>query len=249
MILHRQPNGIAEEGFYQKNVEQKLPKWIKTAVVKHANRKVNYILVNDLKTLQYVVNLGCIEMHPLNSRIGHLDKPDYFVLDLDPSGADFKHVTQVARVAHEILEKIGLKSYCKTSGSKGLHIYVPLAAKYPFAVVKEFARQVALLIHEKLPKTTSLERVPAKRKGKVYLDYLQNNPGQAVAAPYSLRSRPGAPIAAPLDWKEVKSTLRILDFTLETIFKRVKKKKDPFKPILGRGGNLHKSLLLIEKLK
>jgi len=247
MILHRQPEGIKDKGFFQKNINYELPSWIKTVEIQHEGKKVNYILVNDKKTLLYVANLGCIEMNPFCSRVDHLDTPDYFVLDLDPEKTPFKNVIETAQAAHDFLREIALDSYCKTSGARGLHLYIPLGKKYNYKQIEKLGTLIAYFIHRKLPKITSLERLPSKRIGKVYLDVLQNRPHQSVVAPYSLRPRPKAPVSAPLDWKEINPRLDPTEFNIKTMLKRVKKKQDLFKPILGRGVDLKKTLRLLEK--
>jgi bifunctional non-homologous end joining protein LigD len=240
--LHRFPNGIGEEGFYQKNVGPNLPRWVPTVTVQHAKEKVPYLTIPDKKTLLFAVNLGCIDLNPFNSRIQSLDYPDYLVLDLDPESIPFKYVIEVAQVIHKILEKENIPNYCKTSGARGMHIYVPVQAKYPYEIVKKFARFIAQLTHEQLPKITSLERNPSQRKRKVYVDFLQNNFAQTVATAYSVRPKPGATVSTPLDWKEVKVGLDPGDFTMKNMFQRAKKKGDIFKGVLGKGVNIPKIL-------
>jgi len=246
MTLHRFPNGIDEAGFYQKNVGPNLPRWVPTLVVKHSKEKVPYLTIPDKKTLLFAVNLGCVDLNPFNSRIQSLDYPDYLVLDLDPENIAFKYVVEVAQTIHEILEAEKIPNYCKTSGSRGMHIYIPLQAKYPYEIVKEFARLLARLAHEQIPQITSLERHPSKRKKKVYIDFLQNNFGQTVASPYSVRPKPGATVSTPLDWKEVKVGLDPGDFTIKNMIQRTKKKGDLFKGVLGKGINIPK---IVKKLE
>jgi bifunctional non-homologous end joining protein LigD len=154
----------------------------------------------------------------------------------------------VAQSVHKLLDKVGVKNYCKTSGATGLHIYVPLGAKYNYDQAKEFAHLIALLINRKHPDITSVERLPKKRQKKVYLDFLQNRKGQTLAAPYSVRPKPYATVSTPLDWSEVKIGLDPKAFTIKTIFGRLKKKKDLFKPVLGIGIDLKKCLAKLEKI-
>ncbi len=150
-----------------------------------------------------MANLGCIEINPWHSRTGRLDNPDYMVLDLDPLDIPFVEVVRVARITHDVLVEIGATGFCKTSGATGLHVYVPLGARYSHDQTVQFARLVNLLVRSRLPRTTSIERDPEKRKGKVYLDFLQNGYGQTLVAPYCLRPRKGAPVSTPLAWDEV----------------------------------------------
>lgn len=242
--LNRHPNGIAGKSFFQKDVDHMPPSWVKTAKIYSESNKdyINYLVCQDKETLLYMANLGCIEINPWFSRLKHLDKPDYAVLDLDPEDIGFDKVVEVALVAHKILDGLKIPNYCKTSGAAGLHIYVPLGAKYTYDQAKEFIHLIGLLVNKKLPNITSLERSPKKRQKKIYLDYLQNRKGQTLAVPYSIRPKPGATVATPLAWNEVKKGLSPSQFTIKTIFPRIKKKSDIFKPVLGKGINLKKVL-------
>lgn len=232
LMMHRYPNGIEHEGFYQKNVDDTPPKWVETVMVRHENKKINYIVVQDQATLVYVVNLGCIEFHPFHSRISDAHHPDYLILDLDPEDISFEHVIETAQVLREFLSKAKIKCYCKTSGGRGLHVYVPLGNHYHEDQVKAFSELIALRIQEKLPEIISLERMPKKRQKKVYIDFLRNSFGQTVVAPYSLRPKPGAPVSTPLKWSEVKKGLDPLDFTIETVPQRLKRVGDLFADVL-----------------
>ncbi len=247
--LNRHPNGIKKKGFYQKDVGDMPPAWIKTeSVYSESNDKnINYLVINHEAALVYVANLGAIEINPWFSRVGKLDRPDYLVIDLDPENIEFDKVIETALQVKEVLDKSGVKSYCKTSGATGLHIYVPLNAKYDYDVAKNFAHLIAQMVNQKIPEITSIERSPKKRQKKVYLDYLQNRTGQTLAAPYSLRPRPGAPVATPLEWDEVKPGLNPTDFNIETIHSRLEEKGDIFKPVLGKGADLEKAIKKLEK--
>lgn len=243
--LNRHPNGIEGESFYQKDMGDKLPSWIQSeAVFSESNGKdINYLLCQNKATLIYMANLGCIEINPWNSRIQKISKPDYIVIDLDPSDNNtFQEVIQTALVVKKILDKAGAEAYCKTSGATGLHIYIPLGAKYEFEQGKNFAHIIAQLVHDQLPELTSLTRNPKERKKQIYIDFLQNRSGQTLAAPYSVRPKAGATVSTPLEWKEVKKGLHPSQFTIKTIFKRLEKKGDLFKGILGKGINMEKCL-------
>jgi bifunctional non-homologous end joining protein LigD len=243
--LNRTPNGIAGEGFYQKDAGEGVPSWIKTKTMmaESANKKIDYIICNDLATLLYLNNLGCIEINPWNSRISKPDYPDYMVLDIDPSEKNtFGQVIETAQAIHEVLEKAGAPSYCKTSGATGLHIYVPLQAAYTYEQIRMFAEAVALLTQEMLPKTTTVERALNKRNGRIYLDHLQNKKGQTLASVYSVRPKPGATVSAPLLWKEVKPSLHPSNFTIQNMLKRINKTGDLFNGVLTEKTNLIKCL-------
>lgn len=195
-----------------------------------------------------MANLGCIEINPWNSRSGNLGKPDYLIIDLDPEDIGFDAIIKVALEINKILKSAAIKSYPKTSGARGLHIYIPLGGKYTYKQAKQFCEIIVSIAHQKLPSITSIERSPSKRKGKVYLDYLQNKRGATLAAPYSVRPKQGATVATPLRWNEVKKGLTPKKFTIKTIFKRLNRVGDLFKPVIGKGIDLEKSLSKLKKL-
>lgn len=244
--LRRYPNGIDKPAFFQKQFE-KPPKWVHTEHITHDDRDVNYYIVDDEESLLYLINLGCIDLNPFNSRLKSLEYPDYMVLDLDPENIDFDAIIEVALILHQIFEKIDIPHFCKTSGARGMHVYVPMGAKYTFDQVKHFGQLMAHLGHRRLPRVTSVERSPSKRQKRVYLDYLQNNFGQTVAAPYSVRPKPGATVSTPLKWSEVESGLTPSQFTIENTKERLEKVGDLFKPVLGQGIDLEATLKKLEK--
>ena len=226
--LHRHPNGIEGESFYQKDIEYH-PAWVKTVKIESDSqeKQIRFLVCQDEATLVYMANLGCIEINPWSSRLGVLDRPDFLVIDLDPEDIAFDHVVEAALAVRKVLDTAGAECCCKTSGKTGLHIYVPLGTCCSYEQARQFAEIIARLAHEKLPKTTSLERNPAKRKHKVYLDYLQNRHGQTLAAPYSVRPFPGATVSTPLKWSEVKLGLDPSEFTIRTVRKRLDKVRGP----------------------
>jgi bifunctional non-homologous end joining protein LigD len=244
-VLKRYPNGIKEASFYQKEAD-KMPKWIRTEVIQHDEKQVQYLVIEDEKSLLYTVNLGCIDLNPFNSRLQSLYTPDYLIIDLDPEDVPFAVVIDVAQAVHAVLKEWKIPSVCKTSGATGLHIYIPTGAQYTYEEVKQFAKLIGIAVHQRLPDVTSLVRNPHKRQKKVYLDYLQNNFGQTVAAPYSVRPLPGAPVSTPLKWSEVKAGLNPSEFTMKTVLRRFKKVGDLFKPVLGKGINLRS---ILKKIK
>jgi bifunctional non-homologous end joining protein LigD len=162
------------------------------------------------------------------------------VIDLDPEKTEFIEVVNVANEVKRFMDELGADCYCKTSGATGLHIYIPLAAKYEYEVVRKFAKLIAHNVNLLMPEITSMERSPKRRQGKVYLDYLQNSRGQTLAAPYSLRTKPGATVSTPLEWKEVNRKLNPSDFTIKNILKRIEKKGDLWSRVLGKGIDLNK---------
>ncbi|SHE47145.1 DNA ligase D [Chryseobacterium sp. OV279] len=249
LSLNRFPNGIEEQGFYQKDAGDSMPDWVKTTkVYSESNDKyIDYVYCNDKATLAYLNNLGCIDLNPWNSSLPDLEHPDYLVLDLDPSKKNtFDDVIETALQVNEVLDSIKIKGYCKTSGSTGIHIYIPTGGKYDFDQVKDFAHILMKQVNEKLPKLTTLERSLQKRDDKkIYLDYLQNRTGQTLASVYSLRPKEGASVSMPLEWEEVKPGLKPTDFTIHNALERIKEKGDLFKPVLGKGIDMMKALELL----
>jgi bifunctional non-homologous end joining protein LigD len=237
LVMNRFPDGIKGVHFYQKDAGKNLPKFVKTTKFKHENRTISYLVAQNKETLLYAANLGSIELHPFNGTLPHLSRPDYMVFDLDPEAISYDAVVDTALVIHEILEEMGIKSFCKTSGASGLHIFVPMQAKYTYPQVLSFAKTIAKEAQQRLPKVISLERNPAKRQKKVYIDVLQNNETKMVVSAYSVRARPYATVSTPLLWKEVKHGLDPRDFTIKTVPKRLKK-GDLFKGVLGKGIDL-----------
>lgn len=244
--LKRNPNGITDDGFFQKDAGENAPDWVSKIEIysSSASKNINYIICNNAATLVYLANLGCIEMNPWFSVSKKLDYPDYMVIDIDPSDKNtFDEVVDTALTVQSVLSACGVKSYCKTSGSTGLHVFVPMGRKYNYEQVKNFAHIVATLVNEQMPDNTTLVRSLSKRAtNKIYIDYLQNRRGQTLASAYSLRPKPGAPVSTPLEWKEVKHGLNPLIFNINTIFKRLNKKGDLFAPVLQKGIQLEKCI-------
>jgi bifunctional non-homologous end joining protein LigD len=252
LSLKRNPNGILGQGFYHKDAGDIAPAWMKTADIpsESANKIIHYLVCNDVPSLLFIANLGCIEMNPWNSTVKALDKPDYFVMDIDPSDKNsFDDVIEVAICIQELLAELDLPGYCKTSGASGLHIYIPCGKKYYYDKVRDFAHIIARMVNQRLPRLTTIERSLAKRKkDQVYIDYLQNSKGQTLASAYSARPKPGATVSTPLDWKEIKRGLHPSLFTIRTIKKRVEKKGDLFKGIFSKGIDIQKTLKKLEKM-
>jgi bifunctional non-homologous end joining protein LigD len=249
--LHRYPNGIDAPGFYQKDVLGKVPDWmaLHEDFSESTSKAVHYLVCTNEATLIYMANLGCIEMHPWHSRVSSIHHPNWCLIDLDPDVSNmYDQVVETAQVVKKILDDVGAACYPKTSGSTGLHIYIPLGAKYSYDESRNLAESLVTLVHRELPDTTSLERNPDKRTGKIYLDFLQNSETQTAAAPYSLRPKPGVPISTPLHWDEVKRGLTPTAFTATTLFDRLKTEGDLFGPVLGSGIDLPKVLKKVQTL-
>lgn len=253
LSLNRFPSGIDQSGFYQKDTGDSFPDWIKTTKVhsESTDKYIDYAICNDKATMAYLNNLGCIDFNPWNSSLPDLDHPDYLVLDLDPSKKNsFDHVIETAQQVREVLDAIKIKGYCKTSGSTGIHIYIPMGGSYDDDQVKDFAHILMKQVNDKLPKITTLERSLQKRDDKkIYLDYLQNRQGQTLASVYSLRPKEGAAVSMPLEWDELKKGLKPTDFNIENALQRIKAKGDLFKPVLGKGIDMMKALELLQDAK
>ncbi|MBI4609873.1 MAG: DNA ligase D [Candidatus Rokubacteria bacterium] len=234
LVLTRYPDGIGGKSFFQKDAPEFAPAWVRTERIysKDAEREIDYFIVNDAETLRYVANLGTIPLHLWGSRLGSLDRPDWLVLDLDPKGAPFTDVVKVARALHRILDELELASYVKTSGATGLHILVPLGARYSYEEGRTFARLLALLGVQAEPALATIARPVRARGGKVYVDFVQNGHGRTIVAPFSVRPLPGAPVSCPLRWEEVTARLDPRRFTLRTAPARFEKLGDPLVPVL-----------------
>ncbi|ARS39396.1 DNA ligase D [Sphingobacteriaceae bacterium GW460-11-11-14-LB5] len=241
--LNRFPGGIHGPSFYQKDVKGKAPDWAETFPYENGEgEKKEYLVGTDEASLLWMASLGCIEMNPWFSRVQSPDNPDYCVIDLDPDKHTFDQVVQAALETKKVLDAINVPGYCKTSGSTGMHIYIPLNAKYTYEQSQMFAKIVVNLVHNQIPEYTSLERMVAARKGKMYLDFLQNRPGATIAGPYSLRPKIGATVSMPLHWDEVKPGLKMKDFNIFNTIDRLKVEGDLFKGVLGKGIDLMKAI-------
>jgi len=230
--MHRFVDGISKPGFYQKNAGDYFPSWIKTkAIEKQDDGIVNYVVCNDAATLVYLANQLCLTLHIWLSKIDKLNFPDRMIFDLDPSVKGFAPIRTAARHLKKLLEdELGLTSFIMTTGSRGVHVVVPLDRKSDFDFVKDFSRDVAQLLAAQHPQTLTVELRKAKRGKRIFIDYLRNAFAQTGVAPYSVRAKPGAPVATPIEWSEL-GKVTADKFTIKTIFKRLSKKKDPWKNI------------------
>lgn len=249
LSLNRFPNGIDGKSFYQKDVTGKVPSWVETFpyTANDEDQQKNFMVCNDEAALLYMANLGCIDMNPWNSRTNKPDNPDWCLLDLDPDTTNtFEQVIETALAIKQLLDSLNIDGYCKTSGSTGLHIYIPLGAKYSYDQCQLFAQWIASQVQQELSSFTSIERMTKNRKGKLYIDYLQNRPKATLAAPYSIRPKPGATVSMPLHWEEVKIGLQLKDFTILNAMDRLQQEGDLFKPVLGKGIDLEAAIGKIE---
>lgn len=247
--LHRHPNGILAEGFFQKDLVGHHPRWVFTHRIysESVDKSIDYLLCQNESTLLYMANLGCIELNPWLSRVGSLSRPDAIVIDIDPDEQSFEEVVEIAQSVHQVLDRIGAFHICKTSGATGIHIFIPVQGKYEYEAARGFAEAVCRVVHEQYPRQTSLERSPAKRNGKIYLDCLQNVQGQTVAAVYSVRPRPGAPVSTPLLWEELVPNLRPEQFNLQNTSARLAKVGDLWRPMLEMSVDLEACLLSLRE--
>jgi bifunctional non-homologous end joining protein LigD len=249
--LYRFPDGYKGKRFYQKDVTGKVPDWVARFPYRtETDRKdKNYLVVKDEASLLYMVNLGCIEINPWSSTVKKPEYPDWCLLDLDPgSKTKFSQVIDVANVIHDLLETVDIPAYPKTSGSTGLHIYIPLGKKYTYEQSREFARVLVTMVQQETSSYTSLDRTITKRRGKLYLDFLQNRSQATLAAPYSVRPKPGATVSMPLHWEEVNQGLKMQDFNLRNVPALLKERGDLFKPVLGKGIDMKAALKRLQQL-
>jgi bifunctional non-homologous end joining protein LigD len=236
LVLTRFPDGIEGKSFYQKDAPDFTPEWIRTVPIwsEDSQRQVNYFVCDNVETLLYVANMGSIPLHIWASRVDSLELPDWCVIDLDPKGAPFTDVVEVALSLHRLCEDLELPHFVKTSGSTGLHILIPLAQQCTFDQSRDLGELLARVVVAELPEISTIVRQVRGREGKVYLDYLQNRHGQLIVAPFSARPLPGAPVSMPLAWREVNKKLDISQHTMVTAPKRLEKlSRDPVSPVLS----------------
>lgn len=233
LTMLRMPNGITGQSFYEKRVPSHAPEWLPTASVPGEDGKpIDMVMAQDLACLLYVVNLGCIETHPLHSRAGTLDYPEFALFDLDPfEPYTFADVRTAARLVKVVLDGLGLHGYAKTSGATGMQVEVPLEPVHPYADVRAFVEQVGRLLVRAYREKVTMAWPISKRSGKVFIDHQMNRRGANIASPYSVRPRRGAPVSTPLDWQELDSDLEPNDFRMDNIWERLAQ-GDRFAPVL-----------------
>ena len=239
LIMKRYPSGIAGPFFHQHDVNE-APNFVRTVALEvedGGGHEVDYIVGDDLATLLYMANLGAVERHPWHSRVADLAHPDWFVFDLDPGeGVEFETICEVAVGTRDLLAELGLESYPKTSGSRGIHVYVPVKPVYEYEQIAELAEQVATVVARRHREVATVERSKRKRgRAMIYVDHMQNARGKSVVAPYSVRPKPGATVSAPLEWKEVeRKKVKTSDFHIGNVLRRAERKGDLFAPVLKK---------------
>lgn len=228
-ILQRWPRGINAPMFFQQDLES-APAFIKTArLTNQEGRQLDYAVFSTSASLLHFANLGNIEQHPWHSTLKHLSKPDWIAIDLDPKKAPWQNVLDTALVMKEVADEIGLQAFPKTSGSSGIHIYVPLKPTNDYEQVAEFSRLLAGEVARRAPKIATVERTIAKRKpAQVYVDWMQNARGKSLAAAFTARAKPKAPVSMPLTWKQVEKGVKITDFTIVNAAELLRTKGDPW---------------------
>ena len=234
LTMYRMPDGLAGAPFYEKQVPAHAPDWLPTAAVptEEDSRVVEFVLAQDRASLLYVVNLGCIEMHPLHSRAGSLDRPDYAFFDLDPfEPYTYEDVRTVAKLVKVVLDGLGLRGYAKTSGATGMQVFVPLDGTHTHADAREFVQRVGRLVVRAYPEKATMAWPVADRAGKIFIDHQMNRQGANIASVYSLRPLPGAPVSTPLDWDELDDDIEPGDFRIDNVWDRFAG-GDRFAPVL-----------------
>ncbi|HMB38473.1 MAG TPA: non-homologous end-joining DNA ligase [Wenzhouxiangellaceae bacterium] len=232
LSMHRYPDGIDGDDFFQKNISDYFPDWIDRATLPKEGGEVTHVVANNAATLVYLANQACITPHLALSRVDRPEHPDRMIFDLDPSDDDFDKVRDTARHLRKLLDDLKLTSFVQTTGSRGLHVVVPLDRKADYDEVRDFSHRVCRTLADQQSDLMTVEQRKAKRGNRVFLDYLRNAYGQTSVAPYAVRARPGAPIATPLEWDEVgESALSPRKYRIGNIFKRLGQREDPWADI------------------
>jgi len=249
--LKRYPDGIYGKNFYQKECPGNAPDWLQTVRVTHGKKAINYCLVNKNADLLWLINQGCIELHTWLATHINPANPDFAVFDLDPAqGASWKDVLAIAKLVGELLKELRLKDYPKTSGASGLHIYIPIQPKYDYQTVQKFIKKSAELVVGVFPEKATMERSIEKRRGKVYLDYLQNGPGRTMASVYSVRPVPEASVSMPITWEEINETVIFPDtFTIENALTEISNRNSFFSSCLKNKQDLASALKILSIIK
>jgi bifunctional non-homologous end joining protein LigD len=239
MVMKRYPNGAAGDFFFMKRAPTPRPSWIRTCTIDHGSKGIiDFPVIDDLAALLWVINLGCIDLNQWYARCDDVNRPDYMHFDLDPGdGARFEQVRETATILRDALVQLGMKPVVKTSGSKGLHVYVPIVRGPDQKVVWTFAKALAVELASRSPRLmTSEYRVANRPKGRVLVDYNQNAWGRTLASIYSVRPRPLATVSTPLTWQEVERGATVDDFRIDNVRARIATVGDLWKPLLQQRG-------------
>jgi bifunctional non-homologous end joining protein LigD len=251
LSLKRYPNGIKDEFFFQKHVPESFAPWLRTELIDSDRNEapINYVFAQDRASLLYLANLGCIDQNPWMSRLGSLDNPDFILIDLDPQECPYDMIVEAALLVKQVLDEIGLEGYPKTTGGRGMHIYIPVETDYTYEQTRTFAEVIARIVVRRKPEIFTTPRSVAKReRNRVYFDWVQNAKSKTIAAPYVLRAYPGAPVATPLEWAEVSKGLNPRQFNIANAPERFQQKGDLFAGVLERPQTMEKALGKLEKL-
>ena len=249
MVMKRYPNGAEGDFFYMKRAPEYRPDWIETCLIPHNEGDVNFPIVQDVFSLLWIINLGCIDLNPWYARCDDWDRPDFLHFDLDPGpGADFRRVREVALRVRDFLDDLGMPSWAKTTGSRGIHVYVPIVRGPLQKEVWTFAKAVALQMEERYPAIATAEYRKVKRPhGRINVDYNQNAWGRTLSSIYSVRPTPAAAVSVPVTWDEVEEGIEINDFTIFNARERIAEVGDLWKPVLAKRGRVDLAAFLQPK--
>jgi bifunctional non-homologous end joining protein LigD len=249
VVLTRYPDGILGKSFFQKDAPAYAPAWLRLETMwsEHAEREIRYFVAEDVESLVYIANMGTIPLHVWSSRIATLERPDWCILDLDPKGAPFADVLRIARFLRELCDDLGLKTFVKTSGSTGLHVLIPLGARYTYEQSRTLAELLARFVVKSLPEIATIVRSVDDRDGKVYVDYLQNGHGRLLVAPFSVRPLPHAPVSMPIEWPQVNARLKLERFNIRTARKKLREQGDPLSGVLTETSDMLAALDALQR--
>lgn len=251
LSLRRYPDGIDGEGFFQKDASVHFPDWLRIEPIPsgHNEEPIRYVVCDDYSTLLFLTNLGCIDQNPWMSRLDSLENPDFLLIDLDPQHCDYDKIIEAAQLVRQKLDAVGLTGYPKTTGGDGMHIYVPLEPIYTYEQVRNFSQVIYLMLATERPDLFTTQRTVSKReKNRVYFDFAQLATGKTISAPYVLRAYPGAPVATPLEWREVRPGLTPQQFHLRNVLERFARVGDLFAGVLDKPQRLEGAMERLEKL-
>jgi bifunctional non-homologous end joining protein LigD len=237
MVMKRYPNGAQAEFFYMKRAPVPRPDWIQTCRIHHGSGNIiDFPIIQDQPSLMWIINLGCIDLNPWYSRCDDTNRPDFLHFDLDPTpGATFRQICEAALIVRDVLKNMGIPSYAKTTGSRGVHVYVPIQRNLTQKEVWRFAKEMARSLASSHPRLMTMEYRVAKRPAKrVLVDYNQNAWGRTLASIYSIRATSLATVSTPVSWKEVERGIKIEDFRIDNVPRRLAKIGDLWKPLLGK---------------
>jgi bifunctional non-homologous end joining protein LigD len=248
LVLTRYPDGIHGKWFYHKDTPNGTPEWIPTwPYESEEGRTIRFLRAEEPAALAFVANLGAIELHPWLSTCGAPDHPDWAVIDLDPAeGASFADVLTIGRLVRQLLAAVSVQGFPKLSGATGIHIYCPTGSAYTYAETAAFCEAIGRVLLHVYPQKVTLERVVARRQGKVYIDYLQNRRGQTITSVYGLRPQVGAPVSAPVTWEEIE--VGPPRFNIRTIIRRVEQVGDLFRPVLEISQDLRQATVQLQQM-